>query len=218
MRRKKGGTETPDHELVALYIQQSEQAEEAYNEIVSRHYRSLVLSCKAYLRNLHNRRIEQEGLEDTARDITHDFLVDKLPAVLRQYDKSRGSLATWLNRCLINFATDRLRSRPKGIIESFQLEEEEWKSHRILIEVLGEVSPHQERDLRDAEKILQKHLSQLPDHYRRPIELRFWQDMQVQEIAKELRLPLGTVKSQLSRGLEILRQRLRAEGWDRELR
>lgn len=211
-------SEVSDAELVSFYQSASEAAEEAYNELVNRYYQTLLRACRGYLYNLRNTRLMYEGIDATARDITHDFMVEQLPRVLRKYDKSRGSLRTWLNRCLINYATDVLRRRPKGTIDSFQLEEEEWKSYRIITEVLGEASLYQERDLHDVQRVLLKHLERLPDHYRRPLELRFWQGLSVEETAKELRLPLGTVKSQLSRAITILRQRLQAEGWDTELR
>ncbi|MEN3040113.1 MAG: sigma-70 family RNA polymerase sigma factor [Bacteroidia bacterium] len=210
--------ERSDAELVALYQSSSELAEEAYNEIVNRYYHTLYKVCRGYLFGLKNTRLMYEGIDAMARDITHDFMIEQLPRVIRRYDNSRGSLRTWLHRCLINYATDTLRRRPKGTIEAFQVEEEEWKSYRIITEVLGEDSPYQERDLRDIQRVLIMHLERLPEHYRRPIELRFWQGLSVEEVAKELRLPIGTVKSQLSRAITILRQRLKAEGWDTELR
>ncbi len=211
-------SEVSDIELVSLYQTASEAAEEAYNELVNRYYHTLLKTCRGYLYNLRNTRLMYEGIDAMARDITHDFMVEQFPRVLRKYDTSRGSLRTWLSRCIINYATDALRKRPKGTIDSFQLEEEEWKSYRIITEVLGESSPHQERDLQDVQRVLLAHLERLPDHYRRPLELRFWEGLSVEEVAKKLRLPLGTVKSQLSRAITILRQRLQAEGWDTELR
>ncbi|MCS7152919.1 MAG: sigma-70 family RNA polymerase sigma factor [Bacteroidia bacterium] len=211
-------SEVSDTDLVALYQSASEAAEEAYNEIVNRYYYTLLRACRGYLFNLQNTRLMYEGIDSLARDITHDFMVEQLPRVLRKYNVSRGSLRTWLHRCIINYSTDVLRRRPKGIIQSFHVEEEEWKSHDIVVEVLGEHSPHQERDFQEVQRVVLTHLERLPEHYRRPLELRFWQGLSVEEIAKELRLPLGTVKSQLSRAITILRQRLQAEGWDTELR
>ncbi|MCS6895688.1 MAG: sigma-70 family RNA polymerase sigma factor [Bacteroidia bacterium] len=207
-----------DVELITLYQSSSETADEAYNELVNRYYYVLLKACRGYLFGLKNTRLLYEGIDAMARDITHDFMIEQLPRVLRRYDTGKGSLRTWLSRCLINYTTDILRRRPKGTIDTFYVEDEEWKSHRILTEVLGEDSPHQERDLRDIQRVLMMHLERLPDHYRRPLELRFWQGLSVEEAAKELRLPLGTVKSQLSRAITILRQRLQAEGWDTELR
>ncbi|MCS7296882.1 MAG: sigma-70 family RNA polymerase sigma factor [Bacteroidia bacterium] len=207
-----------DEHLVALYQQgASHAAEEAYNELVNRYYHLILRVCRGYLFGLQNMRLIYEGIDALARDITHDFLIEQFPRVLQRYDKSRGSLRTWISRCLMNYATDVLRRRPKASINSLQVEEEEWKSHEIVAEVLRE-EPHQYRDLEDLQRVIRSHMERLPPHYRLPLELRFWQGLSVEEVAKELRLPVGTVKSQLSRALTILRQRLQAEGWKEELR
>ncbi len=51
-------------------------------------------------------------------------------------------------------------------------------------------------------------LSDLPDRQRAIVVLRFYEDLTVPQIAHELDLPLGTVKSGLSRALASLRGRL----------
>ncbi|MEP6799239.1 MAG: SigE family RNA polymerase sigma factor [Lapillicoccus sp.] len=51
-------------------------------------------------------------------------------------------------------------------------------------------------------------LRELPDKQRAVLVLRFYQDLSVPQIARELDVPEGTVKSQLSRGLATLRTRL----------
>ncbi|MCS6790578.1 MAG: sigma-70 family RNA polymerase sigma factor [Bacteroidia bacterium] len=210
--------ESNDVELVVLYQQGGEAAEEAYNLLVSRYYAVLLRSCRYFLYHRRNQRLAYEGINELARDITHDFLMDQMPRVIQRYEKSKGSFATWLNRCLFNFVTDVLRQRPQGIIDSFQPEEEEWKSHPILEELSIENPVIQYRDVEDIRQIIQRLLDTLPDHYRTPLIMRFWQEMSIEKIAVALRLPIGTVKSQISRGIEILRQRLRAVDLEKELR
>ncbi len=51
-------------------------------------------------------------------------------------------------------------------------------------------------------------LAQLPERQRVMVVLRFYDDLTVPQIAQELDLPLGTVKSGLSRALASLRGRL----------
>ena len=51
-------------------------------------------------------------------------------------------------------------------------------------------------------------LRELPDKQRAVLVLRFYQDLSVPQIAVELGLPEGTVKSTLSRGLAAMRVRL----------
>ena len=53
---------------------------------------------------------------------------------------------------------------------------------------------------------LRRALAALPDGQREVLELRFFGQASLEEIAKVLDCPLGTVKSRLHHGLEKLRQ------------
>ena len=55
-------------------------------------------------------------------------------------------------------------------------------------------------------------LTKLSDKYRLMIELRFFEELSYDEIAKELNIPLGTVKAQLFRAKEILYNILQSPG------
>ena len=48
-------------------------------------------------------------------------------------------------------------------------------------------------------------LDGLPPHQRQVVELRYFMDLSYQEIADELGIKLGTVKSRLNRAIEALR-------------
>ena len=51
---------------------------------------------------------------------------------------------------------------------------------------------------------LERYLEKMRPRYRRMIELRFYKDYSYEEIAEELEIPLGTVKTQLHRAREQL--------------
>ena len=57
----------------------------------------------------------------------------------------------------------------------------------------------------DAERV-HRAVAELPDKHRQVIELRFFADASLNDIAAVLDVPLGTVKSRLHHGLEKLRQ------------
>ncbi len=54
----------------------------------------------------------------------------------------------------------------------------------------------------------------LPEEYRLPIYLFYFQELSTQEIAKALRLRPGTVRMRLSRGRDRLRESLKGEYFD----
>lgn len=56
----------------------------------------------------------------------------------------------------------------------------------------------------------------MPEGYRRALELRFITEWSYAEIAKELRITEGAVKTRISRGRQILMKRLQKEGYARE--
>ncbi|NUN71046.1 MAG: sigma-70 family RNA polymerase sigma factor, partial [Bacteroidetes bacterium] len=58
-------------------------------------------------------------------------------------------------------------------------------------------------------KVLEEAINALPEKYRQVILMRHSEDMDYQEIADTLKLPLGTVKAHIFRAREILYKRLR---------
>lgn len=151
-----------DEELVELYLKDSNRKEEAYNTLVSRYYQNIIKTVRATLYKNSTARLIYEGIDEKSRDIAHDFFLERFPRVLAGYNRSKSSLGVWIARCVANFTIDSLRQRPKGAVESFQVEEEEWKSFRILAEVLGNQSPHQIRDLEDLQHIIRAYVNALP--------------------------------------------------------
>ena len=53
----------------------------------------------------------------------------------------------------------------------------------------------------------------MPENYRRILELRFLAEWSHADIAKELNMSVGAVKTRLSRGRQMLIQRMREEGY-----
>jgi RNA polymerase sigma-70 factor (sigma-E family) len=77
---------------------------------------------------------------------------------------------------------------------------------------LDEVPEHPTNDRDTALTVtLSGLLRELPAKQRAVLVLRFYQDLSVPQIAHELDIPEGTVKSQLSRGLAAMRKRLGAD-------
>ncbi len=62
-----------------------------------------------------------------------------------------------------------------------------------------------------AETPLWMYLSRLPEKFSLPLQLRYGENLSLEDTASILRIPKGTVSSRCSRGLEILRSQLGKE-------
>jgi len=99
----------------------------------------------------------------------------------------------WFDRILVNACRDRLRRR------------------RLVRFVPIEAVSHRSSDrdafatIIDSDDLLRA-VGQLPPDDRITVVLRFWADLEVNEIAARTGVPAGTVKSRLHRALERLRQ------------
>lgn len=62
---------------------------------------------------------------------------------------------------------------------------------------------------------VQKLVASLPEKYRLPLYLYYSADLQINEIARIMNLPEGTVKSRMCKAKKILKERLEATGYER---
>ena len=78
--------------------------------------------------------------------------------------------------------------------------------HSASVADLGLVSPSRAVAVREEQKLLLKGLRKLPVEMQVALELFYWEDLSVAEIAEVLEVPLGTVKSRLQRARSRLDQ------------
>ena len=71
------------------------------------------------------------------------------------------------------------------------------------------VDPASQHDTPFDEEQLQATLLEMPETFRLPVLMFYFEDLSYQEIAERLEVPIGTVMSRLSRGKAFLRDRLR---------
>jgi RNA polymerase sigma-70 factor (sigma-E family) len=133
------------------------------------------------------------------RTLAEDLVQDAFVKVLGRFHDLRNRDAFWwyLRRTIVNLSTSHFRRRR---VERAWLE----RQHPS-----GEAGsfPH---DLGDRERLREALMSLRPDQ-RAAIVLRFYEDLSLSDTAEALGMPLGTVKSTVSRGLERLREQLPEE-------
>ena len=123
---------------------------------------------------------------------------------LSQYT-SEYAFSTWLFKIASNNCVDFLR---KKRLSFFEVD----KGHRIpdrneeLFFELNDQAPNPEERLFDKEKTseIRRLVNTLKPRYRRLIELRYYEEFSYEEIAKELNLPMGSVKAMLFRAKYML--------------
>lgn len=123
----------------------------------------------------------------------------------RGFDSFRrsASFATWITRIAINVCTDALRKRRESLSLD-QLRQEQGFDP-------PDKSPGAYEQLEEKERLalLRQALQSLPEDARQLIILRDMRQMTYEEISDILKLPLGTVKSRISRAREKLASILR---------
>ena len=109
-----------------------------------------------------------------------------------------ASFSTWITRIAMNVCTDALRKRRS--VASLDAMREETNFD------LPDTSPTAYTRLEQKERmrLLREGLDELPEEMRQIIVLRDMRGMSYEEIAETLELPLGTVKSRVSRAREKL--------------
>jgi len=158
---------------------------EAFGELVSRHQSGVFNVC---YRLLH----EHGEAEDLAQE-TFMRAYDRL----HTFDLER-EFGPWIRRVAANLCLNYLESRRV----TAPLDEERDADQTLLPEAVTEVRERSEQ--------IRAALSSLPPHYRVVVELRHYQELSYDEIAKELDIPLSDVKSHLFRARKILAEKLYA--------
>ncbi|MDZ7739647.1 MAG: sigma-70 family RNA polymerase sigma factor [Bacteroidales bacterium] len=112
------------------------------------------------------------------------------------------AFSTWLFRIATNNCIDFIRKKKSSptAMEQKQDEQDDPASN------LQSDTPGPEEEMMQKQKImhLSNVVSQLKPKYRQLIELRYYKEYSYEEIARELKLPLGTVKAQIFRAKELL--------------
>lgn len=136
------------------------------------------------------------GSSREAEDVVQDVFLEAWQRA-RHYDRSRGTVRTWLMLRLRSRTLDRMRSskRTRGVsFEELSLPAAEGNTEATLAALDGDV--------------LRAALAELPEDQRRVLELGYFSGQSCAEIAAVLSVPIGTVKSRMSRAIAHLRARL----------
>lgn len=133
--------------------------------------------------------------EDFAEELLNDCFL-RIWDKINDYDASKGRLFTWMLNIARNLALDKLRSK-------------EYKAKMKTDDVSENVFISDERyanankpEFIGVKEIVEK----LPVEQKKLIDLMYFQGYSQSEIAEELQMPLGTVKTRVRAAMTTLRQ------------
>ncbi len=121
---------------------------------------------------------------------------------LHQYSPTYA-FSTWLFKIASNNCIDFLRKQ-KGTYVSIENNGDQNENNETVRLKSKEPNPEEKLIRKQKAILLQKVVRRLKPRYRTLVELRYFREFSYEEIAKELNLPLGTVKAQLFRAREML--------------
>ena len=144
-----------------------------------------------------------------SKERAEDFFQETWIRVLErghQYD-GKSKFEAWLFAIARHLVIDWQRSKKAQSLDTLTDPEQE---HPLQLANEKEPSPLHQVLTQETEENVQTSLGKIPAIYREVLVLRFQEELQIDEMAGVLNIPLSTVKSRLYRGLEALRGALPA--------
>lgn len=133
-----------------------------------------------------------------AEDLTQEVFLSLM--CTRSYNPRRGSLASYLTTLTRSRVIDRLRA------QSTQYKYlKQWQQRQLSVD---EATPMKHITQQEHRKLVRQALTTLKDRQREVLEMSYYEGQSQRDIAEQLGVPLGTVKSWARRGLLQLRKQL----------
>src|SRR5699024_209206 len=167
----------------------------AFEDVVAYYQDRMYQHCLRMLGNNHE-----------AEDIAQEAFI-RAYVNIHTFDHNR-KFSTWLYRIATNLTIDRLRKRKPDYHLDAEIRGTEgldWYSQLATKERL----PEEELQNLELQNYIHKQIASLPKIYRSIIMLRYLEEFSLKEISEILDIPLGTVKTRIHRGREVLRKKLR---------
>jgi RNA polymerase sigma-70 factor (ECF subfamily) len=144
--------------------------------------------------------------KDEVEDLTQEAFIKAFTSLSSFNDEY--AFSTWLYKIATNNSIDYIRRKK---LHTFSIDKPiESKESDITFEVPdSSYEPDHDMIENQRKKLLEDAINSLPAKYKQVIHLRHVEEKEYQEIAKILKLPLGTVKAHIFRAREMLNKYLR---------
>ncbi len=169
---------------------------------LDRYFPQLVLSTQ---QQLYAFALRQTGSPQDAEDIVQETFIRAYHA-LKTYPAERirfMKMQPWLYKITLHIFYRQ--SSVEARIQYTPLDTSEESAH-CEIEDNEDEQPEKVLEDREDRRDLEVLISRLPDHYRNAVSCYYFAELSYREIAELLQLPIGTVKSNVHRGTQLLRK------------
>jgi RNA polymerase sigma factor (sigma-70 family) len=178
-----------DYKLVQMAVEQGDQ--KAYANLMSNYKESIYFMLLKMTNNT-----------DDADDLTIEAF-GKAFNKLHQYTPEYA-FSTWLFKIASNNAIDFIRKKKKYTYSLDQTHENDEGTSAPFSLAANIPDPEEYLIIKQKKKLMREIVEKLKPRYRTLVEMRYFQELSYEEIASQLKLPLGTVKAQLFRAREFL--------------
>lgn len=187
-------TEKAKRDYLLLRRALDENDQQAYAELMSLYRDSIYYMLVRMVKN-----------KDDAEDLT----LMTFGKAFRYLDKytPKYAFSTWLYRIALNNSIDFLRMK-NNMPQYFEEDLYTSSTTSIIDQSEDNLQRTPEEEIIDKQRLqlLRAAVSQLPDKYRKVIELRYYEDLAYEEISERLGITLSNVKIQIMRAKQMLAQ------------
>ncbi|WP_280525996.1 RNA polymerase sigma factor [Leptospira jelokensis] len=134
--------------------------------------------------------------KEEAEDFTQDVFL-KAYESLSQF-RGEAQFSTWLFQ-IAKFHITKVNKKKSHI-------QADWTEDVATVPDNSKPSTVEVLDKEETHHILHSLIAKLPKSYQLPIRLHYFENKPLKEIANDLNIKLGTIKSHISRGKELLRK------------
>ena len=185
-------TEKAKRDYMLLRKALDDNDQQAYAELMSLYRDSIYYMLVRMVKN-----------KDDAEDLT----LMTFGKAFRYLDKytPKYAFSTWLYRIALNNSIDFLRMK-NNMPQYFEEDLYTSSTTSIIDQSEDNLQRNPEEEIIDKQRLqlLRAAVSELPERYRRVIELRYYEDHAYEEIAERLGLTLSNVKIQIMRAKQML--------------
>lgn len=149
-----------------------------------------------YAEPIYNLALRMLGTKEDGEDLLQDVFIIIFRKI-KNY-RGQGAFKNWIYQIATNLCLDKIRRRKKI----------------YFTQIYEDIIPDENSDIArkiETDKVVQNALNTLPSTYRICLVMKDMQGLSYEEIARSLKMKIGTVKSNVSRARDIMRKKIKLE-------